>query len=101
MATEVRWTLYALEDIEQIAEYISKDSPHYAQAQVAKFFDRVFLLESFPNAGRIVPELSQPEIRELIEGNYRIIYRLISDSRIDVLTVHHARRLLQNNPFLE
>jgi toxin ParE1/3/4 len=99
MAVEVRWTLYSLSDIENIAEYISKDSPFYAQVQVQRFFDRAEILETHPNTGRVVPEIGRDDIRELIEGNYRVIYRVISDSRIDILTVHHGSRLLENNPF--
>jgi toxin ParE1/3/4 len=99
MAVEVRWTLYSLGDIENIAEYIFKDSPFYAQVQVQRFFERAEILEILPNAGRVVPEIGKEEIRELIEGNYRLIYRVISDSRIDIITVHHSSRLLENNPF--
>jgi toxin ParE1/3/4 len=99
MAVEVRWTLYSLSDIENIAEYISKDSPFYARVQVQRFFDRAEILETHPNAGRVVPEIGKEEIRELIEGNYRLIYRVISDNRVDILTVYHSSRLFENNPF--
>jgi toxin ParE1/3/4 len=48
--------------------------------------------------GKMVPEFLLPELRELIEGNYRIIYRIVSEERIDILTIHHSSRLLSNNP---
>lgn len=101
MAVEVRWTVLAIEDIENIASFIAKDSKHYAILQVERFFQRVKSLEIHPQLGKPVPEIGSKSIRELIEGNYRIIYRIISARRIDVLTVHHQRRLLSNNPLFE
>jgi len=95
---EVNWTNQAIEDINNIAEFIAKDSAKYAQIQVKRFFDRAEVLTHQPKSGRIVPEISQTGIRELIQGNYRIIYRIVSSRRVDVLTVHHSRRLLRNNP---
>jgi plasmid stabilization system protein ParE len=73
---EIIWTDQALEDIESIAEYISRDSFHYAQLAVRKIFGTVKRLSLFPESGRIVPEIEQKNIKELILGNYRIIYRI-------------------------
>ena len=100
MAIEVKWTIYSIEDISNIAEFISKDSIQYARVQTERFFERAEILNSFAEAGRLVPEIDLPNIRELIEGNYRIIFWVISDTRIDILTVHHSSRALQNNLFL-
>lgn len=101
MATKVNWTNLALEDIANIAEFISKDSFYYAQLQTERFFARVEILESHPHSGRIVPELSKNELRELIEGSYRIVYRIVSHERLDILTVHHSSRLISNNPLFK
>jgi len=98
MAVEVKWTTQSLEDIANIAEFIAQDSERYAQIQTERFFDRTVVLETFPHSGRIVPEISSGDIRELMEGNYRIIYRIVDSSRIDILTVHHSHQLLSNNP---
>jgi addiction module RelE/StbE family toxin len=95
---EVRWTDQALSDIENIAEFISKDSFKYAEIQVQRFFSKVDVLISHPHSGRIVPETNNKLIRELIQGNYRIIYKIISVNQIDILTVHNSRKLLINNP---
>jgi len=92
------WTERALEDIENIAEFISKDSEKYAKIQVQKFFKSAESLQSNCKIGRIVPELNRKEIRELILGNYRLIYRIVSDEQIDIISVHHSYRLLKNNP---
>ena len=98
MAVEISWTTQSLEDILNVAEFIAQDSERYAQIQTERFFDRTIILETFPHAGRIVPEIKSEDIRELIEGNYRIIYRIITPQRIDILTIHHSHQLLSNNP---
>jgi len=97
----VSWTDQALDDIENIAQFIAKDSLKYANIQVQRFFDKAEILTTHPHAGRIVPEMNQDPLRELIQGNYRIIYRIVTDNQIDIITVHHSRRLLTNNPEFE
>ena len=92
---EVRWTPQSLEDIENIAEYISNDSMKFAIIQVQDFFEAAEILENFPKAGRVVPELSNRDVRELIVGFYRLIYRIKSDRLVEILTVYHSRRLLK------
>ncbi|MCB0429946.1 MAG: type II toxin-antitoxin system RelE/ParE family toxin [Flavobacteriales bacterium] len=98
---EVRWTDQAIEDINNIAEYISKDSLTFARIQTDRFFERVEILETQPLAGRIVPELNDQTIRELVMGNYRIVYLMDSEDTATILTVHHSRRQLSNNPAFE
>ncbi len=95
---EVKWTNQSLDDINSVAEFIAKDSVRFAKIQSQRFFDRAEILINLPQTGRIVPEVNDDAIRELILGNYRIIYRIISDLRIDILTIHHSSRLLKNNP---
>ena len=60
--------------------------------------ERVSTLESFPHAGRTVPELQVENIREILHGNYRLIYRETNDS-VQILTVHHSARLLDSSRF--
>jgi addiction module RelE/StbE family toxin len=95
---EINWTKQAVKDIDNIADFIAKDSEHYAKIQVQRFFDNVKILERFPESGKIVSEKQDPAIREIVVGYYRIIYRISSSSKIDILTVHHSKRLLANNP---
>lgn len=97
---QINWTICALEDVNNIAEFIAKDSEHYAALTVESFFDSIIILEKNVNAGKLVAELNNPFIRELIEGNYRIIYRVVNDQQIDILTVHHGSRLVLSNPSL-
>ncbi len=61
-----------------------------------KVFEAVDRVELFPESGRIVPELKRKEIREIILGNYRIIYR-IKGELVEILTVYHSSRLLDVN----
>ena len=63
---EIRWTDQAIEDIENIAEFIAKDSETYARIQVERFFEETEILESFSLSDRIVPELKNETIREII-----------------------------------
>lgn len=101
MAVEINWTPPALHDVESIAEYIARDSEHFAKIQTTRFFERVEILRDFPLSGRVVPELTIKTIRELIEGNYRIVYKVVNENRIDILTVHSSYRLLSNNPLFK
>jgi len=90
---EVRWTPQAADDLEAIADFIAEDSPHYASLFVVDVLDAVQRLEVFPKSGRIVPEANDPIIREIILGNYRIIYR-VKPEIVEILTVYHGARLL-------
>jgi len=96
---EIKWTPQAIEDINSIAEYISKDSVKYAKIQTERFFEAASVLLTKPNVGRVVPEIKKSNIRELILGNYRIIYRIISSKRIDILTIHHSARKIKSSRF--
>ncbi|MCA1762222.1 MAG: type II toxin-antitoxin system RelE/ParE family toxin [Cryomorphaceae bacterium] len=98
---EVKWTDQAIDDIDNIAEYISKDSLTFAQIQTERFFERAKTLEKQPLTGRIVPELNDQSTRELVMGNYRIIYQIDLNDIVTILTVHHSQRLLTNNPAFE
>jgi addiction module RelE/StbE family toxin len=91
---KIVWTDYSLQDIEDIGEYIARDSVNSAKIVVRNLFKSVDLLAVHPLAGRIVPEFNNKNIRELIRGSYRIVYRIVTASRIDILTVHHSARLL-------
>ena len=88
----INWTKLAVNDLMNIYEYISKDSKRYAQMQVIRIKFASKVLVRFPLSGKVVYEINQKEIREIIEGNYRIIYKNVSPTQIDILTVHHSAR---------
>ena len=73
--------------------FISKDSKLYAARYVKALIHSTKKLENMPRCGCIVPELDDPRFREVIYGNYRIIYRLIgTDDDIEILAVIHGAR---------
>lgn len=94
---KVVWTNYAYLDLKDIYHYIARDSVKYAHLQISRIKDRTTILKSNPQSGRIVPETNQEYLRELIEGNYRIIYKIRNSERVDILTVFHAARILRIN----
>ncbi len=90
---KLEWTEQALKDVDAIAEYISLDSLFYAKTFTQKIFNAIERLELFPKSGRIVPEINNKNIREIILGNYRIIYR-IKLNLVEIISVYHSSRLL-------
>jgi len=87
----VVWTATALGHLGALRQYISQTSPFYAERMVQRILARAPQLAAFPDSGRMVPEVGRPEIREVIEGPYRVIYRHIAD-RVEVLAVVHGRQ---------
>ena len=96
MAFTLEWSEEALEDIESIANYIEKDSPTYAKSVVSKLFEKAELLQKFSELGRKVPEMNNPQIREIFVYSYRLIYK-IERTKILFIAVAHGRRLLENH----
>jgi toxin ParE1/3/4 len=90
---EIRWTPQAADDLKAIAEFIAQDSFHYANLFVMDVLAATERVALFPSLGRIVPEKNDPMIREIILGNYRIVYRL-HDNIVQILTIYHGARLL-------
>ena len=95
---EVRWTPQATSDLENAADFIAKNSPHYASLFVMDVLAAIGRLATFPRYGRVVPEVRNPAIREIILGNYRLVYRLKRES-VEVLAIQHAARLLDPTRF--
>jgi toxin ParE1/3/4 len=91
----LNWTDQSIEDLINIADFIAKDSVKYSVIQLKRIRERAKLLRSQPLLGRVVPETKNETIRELILGSYRIIYMIVSEERIDILTVHHSSKLLR------
>ncbi len=92
---KIIWTEFAVEDLRSIHDYISKDSKVYADRFIEKVISRVDQLETNPQSGRIVPEFNTDSLRELIEGNYRIIYKVHPDF-LGIVRVHHSARQLKS-----
>jgi addiction module RelE/StbE family toxin len=95
MDFKVVWSPEAVEDIESIVEYISRDSEFYATSVVTKIIDLVETLDKFPLIGRVIPELNDESIRERFVYSYRVIYR-VEKERILILAIVHGKRLLRS-----
>jgi plasmid stabilization system protein ParE len=90
---KLHWSRLALTRLEEIHAYIAQDNPAAALRTTQQIVHRVGQIAAFPNSGRRVPDYTRDDVRELIEGNYRIIYRLLAD-HIDVVAVMHCAQLL-------
>jgi len=71
------------------------------QLKTERFFSSAEVLVNQIRTGRIVPEIENESIRELILGFYRIIYRVVDENRVDILTIHHSRRSIEGNDALK
>jgi toxin ParE1/3/4 len=92
---EIRWSDIAKENLRDIYEFIAKGSVHYAKKEILKIDKRVEILRTFPNSGKIVLDFEIETVREIVEGNYRIVYKIFSEELITILSVHHHSRLMK------
>ena len=90
---KIVWSPLALARVEDIAEYIAADNPVAAVDWAERLFSEVERLAAFPESGRVVPEVGARRIREVIVGQYRVIYSV--KEQIDVLTVRRSSELLR------
>ena len=90
---QVRWAPQALDDLDAICLFIARDAPQVAGVFADRAFRATDRLVDHPRLGRILPELGIENIREIILGAYRIIYR-IQEDEVQVVTIHHGARLL-------
>lgn len=88
---EIEWSPLAIERVIELAEYIALDKPDVAIEWASDIFESTEKLKDHPRLGRLVPEINDEDYRELLEGNYRVIY-LLGVSKISVLTVCHGRK---------
>jgi plasmid stabilization system protein ParE len=90
---KIIWSPLAIERASEIAEYIAQDKPSAAENWIDTIFSKIDKLKSSPEIGRIVPEIKNNQFRELIYGNYRIIYR-IEKTQISILAIRHGMQIL-------
>jgi len=94
------WTQESLEQLNSIEDYIAKDSLERAVKFIDQIIELAETLLDNPQMGRIVPEIANPVIRELILKKYRIVYR-INENCIEILTVFEGHRLMRTDAFFE
>ena len=90
---KIVWSPLAIDRASEIADYIARDKPSAAEKWIDTIFSKVEHLKTSPEIGRIVPEINNSQFREIIFGNYRIIYR-IEKTRISILTIRHGKQIL-------
>lgn len=96
---KIIWSPLAIDRALEIAEYIAQDKPDAAEKWINTVFSKVEQLKSSPEIGGIVPEIRNDQFRELIYGNYRIVYR-IEKEQISILTIRHGKQILPINEIL-
>ena len=90
---KVVWTQEALDRLFDIEDFISQDSPKRAARFVNYLVQRGESVSKNPRIGRIVPEISNPDVREIIAKKHRIVYK-IQENKIEILTVFEGHKLL-------
>ncbi len=93
---KIIWSPLAVDQVRDIAAYIALDKPAVAVNWADKIFNSVELLSEHPESGRIVPEINRIEIRELVQGSYRVIYK-VKPKDILILVVKNYRQQLTEN----
>ena len=88
------WTETAKQDLIAIRQYISADNPTAAKQWIDLLRQRARNTLNAPLSGRMVPEFAREDIREIIEGNYRIVYQVLADCLV-ILTVFEGHQLLR------
>ena len=96
---KIIWSPLAVDRASKIADYIAQDKPSAAEKWINTVFSKVEQLKSSPEIGRIVPAINNTQFREIIYGNYRIIYR-IEKKRISILTIRHGKQILPINEIM-
>jgi plasmid stabilization system protein ParE len=95
---KVVWSPLADAEVDEAIVYIAKDDPAAALEWLEHLLERVASLGSFPDSGRVVPELQRDDIREIVVGAYRVMYRR-SEDQVEIAAIrHHARDLDQGLP---
>ena len=91
---QIVWSQRARNDLKEISDYISQDSPENAEKYIRKIIMKTRKLVKFPQLGRVVleVELSNPIYRELIYDNYRIIYRYFNNT-VEIISILHGKRM--------
>lgn len=93
MRRKISWATQAKEDLRAIREYIARDAPTTAVAYTQRLRLSVNRLKELPFSGQVVPEIGKEHIREILFGNYRIIYR-VQEAHVEIVTVFHGSKML-------
>mgnify|MGYP001235136150 CR=1 FL=1 len=92
MEEKIIWANLAIQDLENIYDYISENSPLYAAKLMSEIIERTELLVTHPKIGRVIPEKEDVEFREIMHGNYRIMYKIHKLPFIYIYRIIHRSR---------
>lgn len=93
MGFKVILTPQSLDDLRAIVSFIAKDNSSRAKSFGNELIDRALTLAELPERGRVVPEISDPSVREIVHRPYRIIYEISPDRNVVyVLRFWHGAR---------
>lgn len=93
MGWPVTLTGQSQDDLREIVTFIARDSPSNARRFGNQLTDQALSIGRFPQIGRVVPEIGDPSVREIIHGSYRIVYELMHEpNAVFVLRFWHAAR---------
>ena len=98
--TVLRWTDQAVEDLRSIRLFIERDSPRYGRLVAERLYDATSQIELFPYSGRMVPDLNREDLRELIVGDYHIVFP-VDGEVVFLLTIYRSSRLFPGHLFEE
>jgi plasmid stabilization system protein ParE len=93
VAQTVTWSPEALDDLDEIAAFIARDSLQHARSVVAHIFEAADLLAEMPSRGRLVPELGRKDMREIFVFSFRVLYRA-DEGDVIIEAIIHGSRLL-------
>lgn len=91
MAARVIWSPEAADDLDQIVQFIARDSPRYGRQVAADILEAVERIAHFPRSGRVIPEFDNPDLRDVTVYSYRVIYR-VGQNAVDVAAIVHGAR---------
>ncbi len=92
---QVRWSLTAGTDLQEIEDFIARDSVLHAITFVERIVESAETLLNNPHIGRVVPEFNRQDLREVLYRGYRIVYLVQNDAALILRVVHGARDLLK------
>ena len=93
MGFKVILTPQSIDDLRDAVTFIAQHNPERARAFGYEMIDRALSLGTFPERGRVVPEIGEPAVREIIHGRFRIIYETFPDQAVVyVLRFWHGAR---------
>ena len=89
---KIIWSPRSRDDLRDIKEYISLDSPVKANKFIDEVIEYPERLSLFPNASRPIPGCDIVNAKEVFYKGYRIAFRIVNEN-IEILTIHHGSKL--------